>query len=103
MASSGPFYQELTLEPEITGGSVPGVARMPNGDIVAVWIDGENTMGARSSDAGASWSGAEVMAPGVEGDPALLSARQGTALHYSTYESVMEGRCSRISLHPGSA
>ena len=91
MTSSGPFYQEITLEPEITGGSVPGVARMPNGDIVAVWIDGENTMGSRSSDAGASWSGAEVMAPGVEGDPALLAARRGTALHYNAYESVTEG------------
>ena len=86
MASSGPFYQELTLEPEIIGGAVPGVARMPNGDILAIWSDTENVLGARSSDAGVSWSEAEVLAPSVDGDPVLLAARRGTALHFSKGE-----------------
>ena len=89
MASSGPFYQEITLEPEIIGGAVPGVARMPNGDILAIWSDTENVLGARSSDAGVSWSGAEVLAPSVDGDPALLAARRGTALHFSKGEMIM--------------
>jgi hypothetical protein len=96
MASSGPFYQEITLEPEIIGGSVPGVARMPNGDIVAVWIDGENMMGARSSDAGASWSGAEVLAPSVEGDPALLSGANTLAIRITAAPAHAPIRTARL-------
>ena len=37
MAHTESYYQELTLDPELIGGSVLGIARMPDGDILAVW------------------------------------------------------------------
>ena len=90
MTGEESFLQELTLDPQIIAGSVPGIARLPNGDILAVWQSSQRVMGTRSSDGGATWSRGEVLVDSVDGDMALLATRQRVILQYTGGESTQE-------------
>ena len=90
MVHKEPYYQELTLDPELIGGSVPGIARMPDGDVLAVWQSSQRVLGARSADAGATWSRAQVLVDRADGDVALLAAERRVVLQYTSAESTQE-------------
>ena len=90
MAHTESYYQELTLDPELIGGSVPGIARMPDGDMLAVWQSSQRVLGARSADAGSTWSRAQVLVDSADGDVALLAAERRVVLQYTSAESTQE-------------
>ena len=90
MAHTESYYQESTLDPELIGGSVPGIARLPDGNVLAVWKSSQRVLGARSADAGATWRRAQVLVDRADGDVALLAAERRVVLQYTGAESTQE-------------
>ena len=91
MSTNQSFYEEQAIAPDNIEGSVPGIATMPNGDILAVYLALDRIVGVVSSDRGATWDEPSVIVSGANiGDPSLLVTQDATILHYSEVEAIFE-------------
>lgn len=85
------LYEECVVAPDNIEQSVPGIARTPSGDILAVYLSGEEIRGALSPNGGATWEDPFVIARSNSiADPSLLVTDTEVILHYSVVEQFVE-------------
>ena len=72
---------------------------MPDGDMLAVWQSSQRVLGARSADAGSTWSRAQVLVDSADGDVALLAAERRVVLpvHQRRVDAGARGRGARYA------
>ena len=88
------LYEEYVVAPDNIDGSVPGIARTPSGDILAVYrsqSDVKEIRGVFSRNGAATWEDPFVIAraDGIA-DPSLLVTDTKVVVHYSEILSIVD-------------
>ena len=92
MAIGKSFYEEYVVGPDNVEGSIPGISRLANDDILAVYMSPGEIKGVLSSDNGRTWEDPFLIVKGDDiGDPSLLATENRVLLNYSSVESIVEG------------